>query len=87
MSELHRTDIADGSLLELSCGALSIIHRFDEMLVRYGTPTSSSAISGTALDLVLGMIAIRDRLMTAFDLTESPSLARGVQERKTDWLR
>ena len=87
VSELHRTDVDDGSLLELSCGAVSIIHRFDEILARYGASTSATPVTGTTLELVLGLIAIRNRMMSAFDLTETPSPVRLVQERKTDWLR
>jgi len=64
MSSLRDPRMRDPALLELACGLRSAIERFDRLLARHVSPvpTPGCAAPDDLPLVVLGMIALRDRL-------------------------
>lgn len=64
MSSLREPRLRDPALLELACGLRSAIERFDRLLARHAPPkpTSGCAAPDDLTLVMLGLIALRDRL-------------------------
>lgn len=92
MSVIHRVDVSDGSLLDIVSGLESTARRFDGVLDRYvpGTPVAGLADDPRTLDLLLGLVAVRERLRVVFAASATES-SRPDSERdaplEESWLR
>lgn len=92
MSVIHRVDVNDGSLLDIVSGMESTARRFDGLLDRYvpGAPTPGVPDDPRTLDLLLGLVAVRERLRSVFARSATETSARDVDKAPSideSWLR
>jgi hypothetical protein len=64
MSALRDPRVRDPALLELACGLRAMLDRFDDLLARHApaSPGETAAEPDELTTLVLGVIALRDRI-------------------------
>jgi hypothetical protein len=69
MTELDRLATNPGNWLDLLCGIRGYITRFDALLGQYAPPGGAPADDAPSevVELLLGMIAIRDRIVATTD--------------------
>lgn len=93
MSELHRAvtrESHDGRWLDLLCGVRGVVGRFDELLARYvpGAPSGEPGDASAEVILVLlGLIAVRDRIHGALALPAAPRMAAEKPAARESLLR
>ena len=93
MSVIHRVDVRDGSLLDIVSGLESTARRFDGLLEQYvpGKAEAGAADDPRTVDLLLGLVAVRERLRAVLlhanasgAVRDSAPMLRPFEE---SWLR
>jgi hypothetical protein len=91
VSELHRVELAAGSLAEIGLGLVAVIQRFDALVNAYAPPRASPVAADESiepvLDLVLGLVAIRARIQAQLDGCEASSAPSTDDATQESWLR
>jgi hypothetical protein len=87
MKAIDRVAIADGSLVDIACGIEALLRRFDALLERYGDSTDGeSGEDSRTLDLVLGLVAIRERWSRELQVSATTN-ASARSRVEGSWLR
>lgn len=93
MSAIHRVAVGDDSLLDIVSGLESTARKFDGLIAQYvpGTPAPGAPDHPRTLELLLGLIAVRERLRTVFDASckgiPSEAPTTGESQVEESWLR
>lgn len=91
MSQLHRVELAAGSLAELGLGLVALIQRFDALVNAFAPPCATASAEGAAadpvLDLLLGLVAVRVKIQAQLDRSEAKSALRIKLSKRESWLR
>ena len=93
MSVIHRVDVRDGSLLDIVSGLEATARRFDGVVDQYvpGQPTAGVADDPRTMDLLLGLVAVRERRRDVLSAAsaETATRAPAAEEKQIEesWLR